>query len=119
MKKLNLFLIAILLCWGVSASEKNTEKEKKAIIQVITESTIAYRARDFNRLAATFVQNESTIKTGAAKGGFIYRTGWEDIGSNYKQVFANSPDPIKRKIDKTNFKIKVYKESAWAIHDEI
>ncbi len=119
MKKLLFAIIAIAMSTGISASEKKTEKEKEAIIQVITESTNAYRARDFNRISATFVQDESTIKTGAAKGGFMYRAGWEDIGSNYKQVFTNSPDPIKRKLDKTNFKIKVYKESAWAIHDEI
>lgn len=118
MKNLLLAIIATVISTGISASEKNTEKEKEAIIQVITECTNSYLARDFSGIAATFVQDESTIKTGAAKGGFMFRTGWEEIGSNYKQNFTNNPDPITRKLDKTNFKIKVYKESAWAIHDE-
>ena len=119
MKNLFIAFIALLLCTGISAKEKNNDKEKEAIIQVIKESTNAYRARDFNRIAATFVHDESVIKTGAAKGGFMVRTGWEEIASNYKNSFTTSPDPITRKLEKNNFKIKVYKESAWAIHDEI
>lgn len=119
MKNIFIAFIALLLCSGISAKEKNNDKEKEAIIEIITESTNAYRARDFNRIAATFVQDESTIKTGAAKGGFMFRTGWEDIAANYKNSFKSSPDPIIRKLEKNNFKIKVYKESAWAIHDEI
>jgi ketosteroid isomerase-like protein len=118
MKNLLMAIIALVMSAGISAKEKNNDKEKEAIKQVITESTNAYRARDFNRISTTFVQDESTIKTGAAKGGFMYRTGWENIGSNYKQNFTNNPDPVTRKLEKTNFKIKVYKESAWAIHDE-
>jgi len=118
MKNLLIAILAFVMTTGISAKEKNNDKEKEAIIQVITESTNAYRARDFNRIAATFVQDESVIKMGAAKGGYMFRTGWEDIGSNYKNIFKNSPDPITRKLEKTNFKIKVYKESAWAVHDE-
>jgi len=118
MKNLLIIIIAIVMSSGISANAKKNDKDKEAIKQVITESTNAYRAKDFNRIAATFVQDESTIKTGAAKGGFMYRTGWEQIGSNYKQNFTNNPDPISRKLEKTNFKIKVYKESAWAVHDE-
>ena len=119
MKNLLIALTAVLLCTGLSAKEKNNEKEKEAIIQVITESTNAYRAKDFDRIAATFVHDDSVIKTAASKGGYMIKSGWEDIASNYSQNFTNNPDPIVRKFEKTNFKIKVYKESAWAIHDEI
>ena len=89
MKNLLIVCFALLLCTGISAKEKNKDKEKEAIIKVITESTNAYRARDFNRIAATFVHDESVIKTGAAKGGFMVRTGWEEIASNYKNSFTS------------------------------
>lgn len=119
--KNNLFVfVALLLCTGISAQNNvDTAKEKEAVKKLITESTNAYRARDFSRIAETFVHDESVIKTGASKNGYMVRTGWEEIASNYKNTFKNNPDPIVRKLEKTNFKIKVYKESAWAIHDEI
>jgi ketosteroid isomerase-like protein len=118
MKNFVTVFIAVLMCSGIYAGEKNLEKEKEAIIQVITESTNAYRARDFEKISTTFVHDASTIKTGAAKGGFLVRSGWEEIAANYKNSFTTSPTPITRNLDKTNFRVKVYKESGWAIHDE-
>lgn len=119
MKNSIVLLVTILLCSGIHAGEKNTDKETKAIKKVIIEATNAYRAKDYNRMAATFVKNESTIKIGSAKGGFFVRTGWEEIATNYKQNFKNNPTPVTRELKKINFKIKVYKESAWSIHDEV
>lgn len=118
MKAYVLVLIAVLSYSNISAGEKNPEKEKEAIIKVITESTNAYRARDFDRISATFVQDETTMKVGSAKGGFFVRPGWEKISTNYKNNFTNNPTPITRELKKSNFRIKVYKESAWAMHDE-
>lgn len=119
MKNTLVLFLTIFLYSGIYAGDKNTEKETEAIKKVIIEATNAYRAKDYNRMAATFVKNESTIKIGSAKGGFFVRTGWEEIAANYKQNFENNPNPITRELNKINFKIKVYKESAWSIHNEV
>lgn len=118
MKSYLITFIGVLMYTSIAAGEKNTEKEKEAIIDLITESTNAYRARDFEKISKTFVHDASILKTGAAKGGFFVRTGWEEIASNYKNNFTTSPAPITRSFEKTNFKVKVYKECAWAMHDE-
>ena len=119
MKNILLAFIALIMCTGISAKEKNNDKEKEAIKKVITEATEAFRARDFDKIAATYVQDESMVKTAAAKGGFAVNYGWKQVGENYKNNFKNYPEPVSGKFEKTNFKIKVYKESAWVVHDEI
>ncbi len=119
MKTCVLAVIAIMLCTGLSAGEKKESKEREAIVEVIKECTNAYRAKDFQRISETFVQDETAMKIGAAKGGYFVRPGWENIAANYENNFKNNPAPITRELKKTNFIIKVYKKSAWAMHNEI
>jgi len=118
MKKYLLTLFALILLAGTSCQEKiDIEKEKEAIITVIEEETNAYLARDFDRLAATWVQDETIIRLGADKSGYGYWVGWEEIGSTIKENFEGESEPVESKEVKTNYKIKVYKESAWAVFD--
>jgi len=119
MKKLLFVIVTFLLCIGISAKEKNNEKEKEAIKKVITESTNAYRARDFNKIAATFIHDETLVKTGAAAGGYGVNDGWKKISENYKRNFKNNPETASGKFEKVNFRIKVYAYCAWSVHDEI
>ena len=117
MKKYVLTLFALILLAGTSCQEKiDIEKEKEAIKAVIEEETDAYYDSDFDRLAATYVKDETNIRLGASKSGYIYGVGWEEIGSLLKELIE-SQGPIELKEVKTNYKIKVYKESAWAVFD--
>jgi ketosteroid isomerase-like protein len=118
MKKYVLTLFAIILLAGTSCQEKiDIEKEKEAIKAVIEEETNAFLARDFDRLAATYVQDETNIDLRAGESGYGYYVGWEEIGSAFKELFENNPEPGTSKEVKTNYKIKVYKESAWTVFD--
>jgi ketosteroid isomerase-like protein len=120
MKNLLLILVSILLSMGVSAQTKvDVEKEKAAIKKVITEATEAFRIRDFDKIATTYVHDETLIKTGAALGGFQVNNGWGVVSENYKTMFKNNPEPVPGKFEKVNFRIKVYDDVAWAVHDEI
>ena len=86
---------------------------------MIEEETDAFRNRDFERLAATFVQDETTIRLYAGQPGYSYYAGWEHISSGYKESIKNNPETNTGKHVKTNYRIKVYKESAWSIFDEV
>lgn len=120
MKKVLIVLVAAFLYTGISGSEKvNNEKEKAAIKKVITEATEAFRARDFDKITATYVHDESLVKTAAALGGYNVNNGWNKISENYKTNFKNNPAPVSGKFEKINFRIKVYNECAWSVHDEI
>ena len=117
MKNIFIAFIALLMCAGISAQEKNADKE--AIKKVITDATDAFRTRNFNKIAATYVQDETLVKTGVAKSGFNVNDGWKNVSENYKTAFKNNPETVPGKFEKVNFRIKVYAESAWAVHDEI
>ena len=116
MKKCHFLLITMVVFVATSCQEIiDIEKEKEAIKGVIEEESKAFIARDFDRLAATYVQDETNIRLGASKTSYGYRVGWKEIGSTFKEFFKNIPDSRPRKLLLTNYKIKVYKESAWAI----
>ena len=118
MKKYFFVLFALILLAGTSCQEKiDIEKEKAAIIAVIEEETNAYLARDLDRLVATWVQDETNIRLSAGKSGYGYWIGWEELSSAFKEAIDNNPEPDGSKEVKTNYKIKVYPESAWAVFD--
>jgi hypothetical protein len=118
MKKYGLTLFALVLLAGTSCQEKiDIEKEKAAIKAVIEEETNAYLDNDFDRLAATWVQDETNIWLYVGKSGYIYGVGWEEIDSIFKEFFEGVSEPIENKEVKTNYKIKVYQESALAVFD--
>ena len=108
------FILMVFLA-GTSCQKKiDIEMEKEAIKAVIEEESNAFIARDYDRLAATYVQDETNIRMGASKTIYGYRVGWKEIDSVFKEYFKNNPKPSTRKPQLTNYKIKVYKESAWA-----
>ena len=122
MKRIIFSTLTLLLITGSSLCKEkiDIEKEKAAIIAVIEEETNAFRDKDFDRFAATYVQDETNIRLSARKSGYIYVVGWEELGSGFKEYIENNPEPSTTdKAEKINYKIKVYKESAWAVNDEV
>ena len=119
MKKYLWTLFAISLLLGTSCQEIiDIEKEKEAIIKVVQEEGDAFNDKDFDRFVETFVQNEAASRLFASKNSHTYIVGWEELGPFYKNYFKNYPEPITTKRIRTNYKIKVYKENAWANFNE-
>ena len=119
MKKLAL-AVAVLMFTGLAFGQKNTceEKEKEAIIKVIQEEIDAFDARDFDRLAKTFMQDETLQRLHYSKSMHWIGFGWDEIGTAYKSMFEERPTPRTVKRIQTDYRIKVYKESAWASFSE-
>jgi len=118
MKKHLFFLFAIILLAVTSCQEKiDIEKEKAAIIAVIEEETEAFFDNDIDRLGALHVQDETNIRLTATKSGYTYEIGWEKVKSFFLDYFENEAEPGNFYEVKTNYKIKVYRESAWAVFD--
>lgn len=116
MSKFIFVLITVIFYAGTSCQQKiDVEKEKAAIIAVIEEETDAFYDRDYERLVACHVRDESNIRLTASKRGFDYTVGWQDSG--LKKFIENDPDLDLSKEVKSNFEIKVYPESAWAVYD--
>jgi len=120
MKKYVLTILALVLLAGPSCQKKvDIEKEKEAILALITEETNAYHDKDFERFAACYVQNEINIRILGGEGEKIsYSVGWEEVGSSFKELFENNPDPTPNNEVKKNIKIKVYNDCAWVVFEE-
>ena len=120
MKNISFSILALLLIAGNANCQEtiDIEKEKAAIIAVIEEETDAFLDRDFNRLASKYVQDETNIRV-LAGNGYWMSVGWDEIGSYFKKSITNSPEPRKYKLVKSNYKIKVYDDSAWAVFDQV
>lgn len=116
MKNYLSILIAILIPLGVLCQGKvDIEKEKTAIIALIEEETASYYASDFDRWAATQVQDETNISTQAWNSGFSYTTGWDSISAGIKPYIIEKKETLKEV--KSNYKIKIYNGSAWVIFE--
>jgi hypothetical protein len=128
MKKIIYSILALLLIAGGSSCQKkiDIEKEEEAIKAVIEEETNAFMDNDYERFAATYVQDTTFIRLNASKAGYDnivgwgynYIVGWAGIGLVFREGFEGNPDTRLHKFVNSNYKIKVYPESAWAVYDE-
>lgn len=113
-------IIACVLLAGTSCEQTvDLEKEKEAILALIDEETNAYHDKDFERFAACYVQNESNIRLlGGENEKISYTVGWEKVGSSFKELYENNPEPTTNNEVKRNFTIRVYKDCAWIVFEE-
>ncbi|MFC2114924.1 nuclear transport factor 2 family protein [Bacteroidota bacterium] len=128
MKNITYSILTLVFFAGIISCQKkiDIEKEKAAIKAVIEEETNAYIDRDYDRFAATYLQDKSFIRLDARKAdydyilgwGYDYIVGWEEMGSVFTGGFDDNSDTLHYKFVNTNYKIKVYPESAWAVYDE-
>lgn len=116
---MTIFVVIFVFVITSCNNQKRIEKEKEAIINVIEESTNAYKARDISRLDSIYVHDETTARLNAGKYGFVYRKGWPEIKAAYQEMFEEDPFAITTNYEKENFVIKLYRKSACAFHDEI
>lgn len=118
MKVYLLILLAFFLLTNISC-QKIEDNEKEAIKAVIEEATNAYKTRNYDRMAAIWVQDESIVRLNSGNYGYFYNSGWRNIGSAYKELFKENPEAITNKYEKANFKIEIHKKTAWVVHDEL
>jgi len=110
-----LLIASNILCQEVI----DNEKEKEAIKAVIENEANSHHIRDWGMQSKSFLQDESFIALASSKVSYIYAIGWEETNRIYEGIYERNPKPSAYKIQNTNFKIKAYKESAWAVYDQI
>jgi hypothetical protein len=114
--KTKLFVLILILFAGFSCQEKmDIEKEKEAIKAVIEEETRAYLDQDFERLAKTHLHDETSFRMSIGKDGYQTIIGWKAIGDTLKSWTSADWEDVNAKFMNTDYKIKVYPQSAWAV----
>lgn len=117
MKKQLLLITTVILFAGMSCEQSiDVEKEKAAIIAVIEEETNAFYARDLDRMNAVYPADGDATHLNATRGGYGYTTDW-DGGASFTEFFEANPEPSQNNEVKKNYRIRVYKDAAWASYD--
>ena len=113
-----LFVIALFTCPSLKGQTDNT-KEEAAIKAVAEEETNAFIANNFNRFAATYVQDETCTRMTASKSGYEFHVGWKEISPMVKSYFDTATKRSDVKYVKTDYRIKIYGASAWETNKEL
>jgi hypothetical protein len=110
-------LLGFLFFIAIACNQKvDIEKETKAIKSVIEEETAAFLARDFERLAKTHLQDETTARVDLYDSAYILLNGWKAIGDTIKSMIKiNDLVDSKPTFSNSDYHIKIYPESAWAV----
>jgi len=111
-------LLAIGILFTFSCQRVNPEKEKAAIMDVLNEEAAASLAGDFQRYAATHIQDDLETRVEMGIHSYNVYKGWEEISTVMHDFMDGNPltDAVNRK---ENVRIKVNGNSAWLICDNI
>jgi len=120
--KIYAVVITFLLSLFVSACQQpvDVEAEKAKIIELINSETDAYLNYDFDALAATHLQDSTSIRLSAGRDAYMFLEGWDQISEYFKSEIEGEEAPEDRNVtvEKSNYRIKVFPESAWVVCDE-
>jgi hypothetical protein len=124
MKNYLISIVIISLAGATGCQQKpsiDIEKEKQAIIDVINAETDAYLAFDFDALADKHIQDSTNLRLSAGRDNYVFCDGWEEVSEYLKEAIEGeeSPEDRNRTVSKSNYRIKVYPESAWVLCDEV
>ncbi len=114
-------VFVLVLLFSACQPQVDIEKEKEAIKAVINGETEAYLARDYDLFASYYVQDESNIRLFVSKDTFEITEGWEKLSGNFKESIEDDElwgEYADLKCEKSDFKIKVYSDCAWACNEE-
>ena len=117
-KNISILSVLYIIIFTSCNNRVDTEKEKDAIIAVIENQTNAYFAKDFEQQSKTFLHDESLIVLVSSKERYGYAVGWNQISESMKSDIKKNSVPLTDTIKNTDYKIKVYEKSAWAVYDE-
>ena len=112
-----LFLIALT---GFSCQKEkpvDINLEKVAIIKVVEGETNSFFNKDFQSIINSHVNDSLNIRIGSGKDGYLYVAGWDSIQVLLKNEMDNGFDNISNiKIRNTDYLIKVYEKTAYAVY---
>ncbi|MEP3278755.1 MAG: LuxR C-terminal-related transcriptional regulator [Stappiaceae bacterium] len=98
------------------------EKDRADIIKLLEAETAAFFRKDFDGLAACWVQSPDTrMFQASVVDGMRVQQGWEQYGSAMKRRFRRFPEPntSNDSIRRENMNVSIGSDMAWASFDQI
>ena len=118
MKKLLLIAFAVTCLLASSCQNNvNVEKEKAAIIAVLEKSSQAWLNRDFDEMSSTWLHDAFVARINVGRFGYSFTEGWNEQETRYQTFFENNQDLSPNKEVFSNYRVKIYPSSAFAMYD--
>lgn len=105
----------------LSCQEKGittTQAEKEKIIEVVTQETLAYMEKNYQKWASYWDQNDEVLRLDISNSGFSQTKGWEKNGAHLESFFKENPEPITSTFENTNYLIFCDTNLAWVAFDQ-
>lgn len=123
MKNLKTLILSFMVLLLASCQEKtDIEAEKQAIIDVINAETQAYLDFDFDKVISYYVQDSLNFRLTTGADDHVFLEGWDEVEAFFKSDLidgdANTPPNTHINVEKDNYRIKVYENSAYVICTE-
>lgn len=121
MKTNALVLFSLLIVVSFSCQKKvDILAEQEAIKAVMEEEKKAFYNRDLEGLAASWIQEPSSIKLYLNKDGQTQLIGWDKIYADDKLYLeTDTTDRKKIDIDFSDFHFNIYENNAWVMFKAI
>jgi len=116
-------LSGVSLLLFISCNEVvDVEAEKQAIIDVINAETEAYTEVDFEKLISFYVQDSLNFRLTTGADNHVFLEGWDDVKAFFEEDMMSGeptvPSNTAVKVEKKDFRIKVYEHAAYVICTE-
>ncbi|MEZ5070286.1 MAG: hypothetical protein R2751_04770 [Bacteroidales bacterium] len=113
--------LALLVLAGCAKEEAiDFEKERAAIISVITAETDAYLRRDFEAVYDAHVHDSMNMRLTAGADNYVFLEGWDEVkrhlGSDDTEDDL-SPE-LHISVKKDNWRMKICEKSAFVVCDQ-
>ncbi|UCG28874.1 MAG: hypothetical protein JSV24_05805 [Bacteroidales bacterium] len=115
-----IFFILLFLPFFGCQEKVDPETEEEAIKSVIIEETDAFWKQDLVRLLTTLSQDDDAVYISIGSNGYQEMIGWDKNYAYYKKASTEDwSDYTEMKVDRSNWKITICGESAFAIYNQI
>jgi hypothetical protein len=119
MKKLNhvaWFALCLAPFFSSCQTKVDVEKEREAIKAVLEQEKKGFFDKNFEMMAATWVQKPSSVKMYMSQDGEIDLFGWAKISEGDKEGVAKDRSDYKNmQLEFSDFQFNIYESNAWAI----
>jgi hypothetical protein len=115
-----LSLITVVLSFAGCERPIDYEKERAAIIDVINKETQSYIDRDFEAMNSTHVHDSLNMRLTAGADNYVFAEGWDQVSKHMSGDETEDdlgPD-LHIKVEKSNFRMKIYPQSAFVVCDQ-
>jgi len=123
MKNFGSIAAVLSVLFMVSCQQRvDVEAEKRAIIDVINAETQAYMDFDFEKVISYYVKDSLNFRLTTGADNHVFLEGWEEVEAFFRDELIesnpNTPEDTHISVEKNNYRIKVYENSAYVVCTE-